>query len=158
GGEITLAGELLTSSMEVRFGANVARVVSVAADGRSAVVAAPAGSAGPVDVTLHDGGETAKRAKGYAYYYGSIRITGLTPVGLGGKPYFLLTAQLNGADKRPDLAVVNEFDGDVSVLLGNGDGTFTKKGSSTVGRMTGTYPLMAATGDLNGDGVLDFVT
>jgi len=57
---------------------------------------------------------------------------------------------LNG-DGKPDLAVANESGGSVSVLLGNGDGTFGAK--SDYG--AGSLPSSVAIGDLNGDGKPD---
>ncbi|MBI5021691.1 MAG: VCBS repeat-containing protein [Ignavibacteriales bacterium] len=65
-------------------------------------------------------------------------------------PMSVAIGDLNG-DGKLDLAVANEGSGNVSVLLGNGDGTFqTAKNFNT-----GTYPRSVAIGDLNGDGFLD---
>jgi hypothetical protein len=57
---------------------------------------------------------------------------------------------LNG-DGKPDLAVANAGSNTVSVLLGNGDGTFGAKTDYT----TGSFPASVAIGDLNGDGKPD---
>src|SRR2546429_36526 len=54
-------------------------------------------------------------------------------------------------DGIPDLAVANYTTGDVSVLLGVGDGTF----ATAVNYGAHTTPLSVAIGDLNGDGKLD---
>jgi hypothetical protein len=67
-------------------------------------------------------------------------------------------ADLNG-DGRPDLAVSNQGvlgnnDGAVSVLLGNGDGTFQPALSYELGTKVAASIV---TGDLNGDGVPDLV-
>src|SRR5260370_28862703 len=51
----------------------------------------------------------------------------------------------------PDLAVANVFSSDVSVLLGNGDGTFRTAANYPVG----TFPSSVAVGDFNSDGVPD---
>jgi len=59
-------------------------------------------------------------------------------------------ADLNG-DGKPDLAVPNSLSNTVSVLLGNGDGTFGPK--SDYG--TGNDPSSVAIGDLNADGKAD---
>ena len=60
-------------------------------------------------------------------------------------------ADLNG-DGKPDLAVANAYNY-VTVLLGNGDGTF---GAATP-YGTGSYPEGIAAGDINGDGKPDLV-
>jgi uncharacterized repeat protein (TIGR02543 family) len=53
-------------------------------------------------------------------------------------------------DGKQDLAVANQG-GDVSILLGNGDGTF----QPAVNFGAGTTPLSVAVGDFNGDGKQD---
>jgi hypothetical protein len=58
---------------------------------------------------------------------------------------------LNG-DGILDLAVVNSYDGTVTVLLGNGDGTFKATAASPA---TGLIPAAIVTGDFNGDGIPD---
>ena len=50
-----------------------------------------------------------------------------------------------------DLAVANHTDNTVSILLGNGDGTFTSSGTLP----TGAGPVAEATADFNGDGIPD---
>jgi len=63
-------------------------------------------------------------------------------------------ADLNG-DGNLDLAVANLNDNTVSILLGNGDGTFKAQVSypTTSGSVSG--PTAMATGDFNGDGKVD---
>jgi hypothetical protein len=53
-----------------------------------------------------------------------------------------------------DLLVANYNDSKVSVLFGRGDGTFGK----AVNYPVGSNPQFIATADINGDGILDFVT
>ena len=65
-------------------------------------------------------------------------------------PRSVAIGDLNG-DGDLDLAVANLFSNDVSVLLGNGDGTF----QSAVNHETGDLSISVAIGDLNGDGHLD---
>jgi FG-GAP-like repeat/FG-GAP repeat len=62
----------------------------------------------------------------------------------------IVVADFNG-DRHLDLAVVNEFDATVSILLGRGDGTF--QGPSML--RVGTDPVALAVGDFNGDRHLD---
>ena len=54
-------------------------------------------------------------------------------------------------DGRPDLAVANAGSGTVSILLGNGDGTFSPQATYAVG----ADPSSIAIGDFAGDGILD---
>jgi hypothetical protein len=57
-------------------------------------------------------------------------------------------------DGTPDLAVANFFSNSVSVLLGNGDGTFQPRQNFA----TGVGPESVAIGDLDGDGTPDLAT
>jgi hypothetical protein len=71
----------------------------------------------------------------------------------GADTYTVTTEDLNG-DGKLDLVTANTGKGSgttVSVLLGNGDGTFQPHVDYTVG----TSPSCAAVADLNGDGKLD---
>src|SRR5258706_11442220 len=62
----------------------------------------------------------------------------------GAYPYAVVAAHLNN-DTILDLAVANYSDSTVSVLLGNGDGTFQPAVTSP----TGYLPLSVAVGDFN---------
>jgi hypothetical protein len=65
----------------------------------------------------------------------------------GSLPVSVAIADLN-ADGRPDLAVANAASNTVSVLLGNGDGTFATNADFG----TGAHPSCVAIADLNADG------
>jgi phospholipase C len=69
---------------------------------------------------------------------------------VGNSPRWISTADLNG-DNKIDLAVANFADNTVSVLLGNGDSTFTAKPLLTTGR----GPVSVAVGDFDRDGNMD---
>src|SRR5215472_1474075 len=69
---------------------------------------------------------------------------------VGFTPVAKAVGDFNG-DGKQDLAVVNEGSNTVSILLGNGDGTFRP----AVNYATGSLPVGVAVGDLNGDGHLD---
>jgi hypothetical protein len=68
----------------------------------------------------------------------------------GNSPIAVAVADFNG-DGRPDLAVANNRDGTVSVLLANADGTF--QAAHNYG--AGTAPKSVVAGDFNGDGRMD---
>ena len=77
----------------------------------------------------------------------------------GGQPLFITAGDFNG-DGKLDLAVSDMNHGypelgTLTVLLGNGDGTFTP---TAVSPQTGSIPYSVAIGDFNGDGNADLVT
>lgn len=86
---------------------------------------------------------------------GSASVSFRTPVNytIGTNPSSVAVGDFNG-DGQADLAVVNAGDptkndpGGVSILLGNGDGTF----KSTINFSVGNNPRLVAVGDFDGDG------
>jgi Bacterial Ig-like domain (group 3)/FG-GAP-like repeat len=77
----------------------------------------------------------------------------------GDSPLSIAVADFNG-DGKADLAVANSYvdvaqPGSVTILLGNGDGTFTPAAASPA---TGSLPYSVAVGDFNGDGKADLAT
>jgi hypothetical protein len=74
----------------------------------------------------------------------------LDQVAIGNSPGSVAVGDFNG-DGIPDLVTANNFDNTVSVLLGNGDGTFASPKTLAVGN----YPVSVAVGDFTGDGKLD---
>jgi len=71
-------------------------------------------------------------------------------------PTSVATGDFNG-DGKLDLVVTDSGSGSVSVLLGNGDGTFQAPVNYTVGTAASSQFLWVAVGDVNGDGKPDFV-
>src|SRR5437773_448084 len=69
---------------------------------------------------------------------------------VGTHPHWMAATDFNG-DWRPDLATANSDTNNVSVLLGNGDGTF--QAAPTL--VAGSRPESVAVGDINRDGVPD---
>ena len=83
---------------------------------------------------------------------GSSASIALTPssYAVGSYPYSISIGDFNG-DGKLDLAIPNVSSNTVSVLLGNGDGTFQAQKTTAVGG----EPDYIAVGDFNGDGKLD---
>jgi glucose/arabinose dehydrogenase len=71
----------------------------------------------------------------------------------GTNAHGVTSADVNG-DGKLDLLVANSGSNTVSVLFGNGDGTF----QAAVNYATGKSPKSVKAGDVNGDGLLDLVT
>lgn len=77
------------------------------------------------------------------------------PLPAGAEPCSIVTADFN-ADTRPDLAVVNGLNGNdntVSIMLGNGEGTF----ATHVPYGVGIAPRWVAVGDFDGENGPDLV-
>jgi hypothetical protein len=70
----------------------------------------------------------------------------------GPSPGYVATGDFNG-DGITDLVVTNWYSENVSVLLGNGDGSFKAGVNYAVGRS----PSSVSIGDFNGDGIADIV-
>jgi Ca2+-binding RTX toxin-like protein len=75
-----------------------------------------------------------------------------SPFNVGSDPTSVAIGDLNG-DGLPDLAVANYSSNNVSVLLGDGTGRFKDAPNSPFN--VGSFPISAAVGDLNGDGLPD---
>jgi len=71
---------------------------------------------------------------------------------VGTSPSAVVVGDFNG-DGKPDLAVANSGSANVSVLLGNGDGTF----KDAVNSSAGPSPQALAVGDFSGDHKLDVI-
>jgi hypothetical protein len=77
---------------------------------------------------------------------------GQSSLSTGNYPYEVVAVDLNG-DGSLDLVAIDELDLAVSVMIGNGDGTF----QLPVEYPVGGYPLTLSIGDFNDDGNLDVV-
>jgi hypothetical protein len=76
-----------------------------------------------------------------------------SPVPVGSFPFFVAVADFDG-NGTADIAASNEIDNTVSILLGNGDGTFTEAGGSPIPNFNyNPGPIIPA--DFNGDGKVD---
>ena len=125
----------------------------------------PGGSVAPVSVTAADFNGDGRidlaavgSSSGLVYVtIGNGDGTFHAPVAYAAAPgaNFIVTADVNG-DGHPDLLVASQgppggVKGSVSVLLGNGDGTFRP----AVNYAAGSHPVRLAAADLNRDGKID---
>ena len=84
---------------------------------------------------------------------GTFRFAPGSPISLGsGMPSSIAVSDFNG-DGKPDLAVTDAKQGTVSILLGNGDGTFRAPSGSPIA--VGGQPNGVGVGDFNGAGKQD---
>ena len=81
---------------------------------------------------------------------GTLGLPGVPSPLVGSAPFSVAAGDLNG-DGRTDLVTANSGTNDVSVLFGQGNGTF----APAVSYAAGTNPVSIAIADLNGDGRLD---
>src|SRR5438309_4487479 len=73
------------------------------------------------------------------------------PIPAGQSPSDRALGDFNG-DGKLDVAVSNPYTNSLTILLGNGDGTFTQAPNPPA---AATYPATVTVGDFNGDGNLD---
>jgi gliding motility-associated-like protein len=83
---------------------------------------------------------------------GTFTVAPGSPFFTSSSPYCVVTTDFNG-DSKPDIVIVNGGSNDISILLGNGNGTFTPSPGSPVS--VGSFPRLAAVRDYNGDGKMD---
>ena len=77
------------------------------------------------------------------------------PISIASGTFGNTVVNSNGVTVAPvDLVIVNSTSNNVTVLLGNGDGSFTEASGSPY--PVGTNPSSAVVADFNGDGDLDF--
>jgi hypothetical protein len=129
-----------------------------AGNGPDSLVAGDFNGDGNLDLAVVDSGDANGNGTGVSMLLGNGDGTFQAPkffaapgVGYAG-PASLVAGDFNG-DGRLDLATLNGFN-DISVLLGNGDGTF--RAQETIA--TGSFPIPLVAGDFNGDGRLDLAT
>jgi uncharacterized repeat protein (TIGR01451 family) len=83
---------------------------------------------------------------------GAVDFTSPKSYPVGTSPWAVVIGDFNG-DGKPDIAVANLISANVSILLGNGDGTF----KAAVNSPAGPAPYALAIGDFNGDHKLDLI-
>jgi hypothetical protein len=77
-----------------------------------------------------------------------------SPITVGTSPITAEVGDFNN-DNKADLAVTNQGSDSLTILLGNGDGTFTPASGSPI--TVGSFPRSVAKGLFNGDNNLDLV-
>jgi len=138
----------------VYFGAVKATVSESTTTSITVTVPSGAGSIVPVSVTVD--GFVAYSATSTTPTFNLTNTPILVPnyatstVEVGSYPNSVAIGDFDG-DGKTDIAVVNNEDGSVSILLGNADGSFADKSDYGVG----TNPYSFAIGDFNGDGNAD---
>jgi hypothetical protein len=104
-----------------------------------------------VTVVLGNGDGTFKSVESYEPF---IISSGYFPPEALPHPSAVTLGDFNG-DGKPDMAVVDAANSNVTILLNNGRGTFTEMANYLTGG--GQPPLMAVAADVNNDGQLDLV-
>ena len=90
---------------------------------------------------------------GYPAKSGAVEFAPPKTYPVGTSPSVIVVGDFNG-DGKPDIAVLNSGSNNVSILLGNGDGTFQPAKNFDVG---GADPTSMVVADLNRDGRPDLV-
>jgi hypothetical protein len=144
----TYAPGVLVSTADGNYDAVANAVGDMTGDGKPEIVSVNLTNS-TITVYLNNGDGTFQTGTYFdvatAPNTGSVPFTGSTAVSV---------ADVNG-DGKADVVVTNDFTGDMTVLLSNGDGTVQ---TPSVGYATGGYPLTAAVVmDFNGDGLPDIV-
>ena len=105
----------------------------------------------PIALLPACGGNAGSMGGGNTATHFSVSAGTTYPVGMNGSNYVVAVGDFNG-DGKLDLAVVHaDFTSTLSILLGNGDGTF----QAAVDYGPVSNPSSLALGDFNNDGKLD---
>jgi hypothetical protein len=148
---LTVTGTYPTTTTIASSGSTGNYTLTATVTGTGAIPTVPTGSISFQDTTNANAvlGTTSliPGASTFGFVNSSTPATGLNPVDIA-------TGDFNG-DGIPDLVITNQNDdatpSTVTILLGNGDGTFTAAASPA----TGINPLAVAVGDFNSDGKPD---
>ena len=109
---------------------------------------------GPAAIVTADNTSSTTNNLAICFTDGAGHITAVDPIPVGhGGISAVAVGEFTGSGNE-DIAVLSQTDGTVTLLKGNGNGTF----QSPVDFKTGASPTSLAVGDFNGDGKLDIVT
>jgi hypothetical protein len=118
--------------------------------GPSAILAADFNGDGKLDLAVLNGGNnTVTILLGNGN--GTFSVPDVTTPTTGSNPLAFVAGDFNG-DGKMDIAVANYRSNNLTVLLGNGDGSFTATDARPA---TGSFPAAIVAGDFNKDGKLD---
>jgi hypothetical protein len=87
---------------------------------------------------------------------GTFTEAGQSPIAVGKSPVYVVTGDFNG-DGFEDVAVANQADDTISILLGNGDGTFKPATPPLIQLAAGFTPTALVTGNFTNSGHTDLV-
>lgn len=151
---LTGTGFSATSANNIVYiGAVKATVKASTSTSLSITVPAGAGSVVPVSVTVNGqvAYSTACSVPVFTVTYSPVLnfVYSRTDGGTGSAPRSVVVCDFNG-DGKPDMATANQGS-NVTVLLGNGNGSFTPAGDFPAGNI----PYAVAAGDFTGDGIAD---
>ncbi len=156
GTDITITGTHFDhmNGVTVTIGGVAATVTSITQSEITVELPGSLGNVGPADVVVTDlYGLDHVAASSFTYYYGDVSFSSPVQLSSWDDPRGLVLDDFNG-DAHPDTAVITRSPTQqISVRMGNGDGTF---GSAADYAVTQTAITLGAT-DLDGDAFLDLV-
>lgn len=155
---LTVNGTGFASGAVVKWnGASLATTFVSGSQLKAAVPASDTASPGTASITVTNPGPGAA-ASNVVFFEVVVPASAVTfsasTVATGQYPEGIVAADFNG-DGKIDLAVANGGDGTVSILLGNGDGTFAPRVDYPAGFAGVLVPMAVIAGDFNNDGKLD---
>jgi sugar lactone lactonase YvrE len=149
---LVVTGAFSTSTTIVQSGSpgNYSLTATVTGLGNTPGMAAPTGTVSFLDTSF---GDTVLGTASLGAGTAEMSFLSSSSIAMNNESNAIATADFNG-DGIPDLAVSDSNSGKttLTILLGNGDGTFT---ATTTSPTVGLYPDSIAVGDFNGDGIPD---